>query len=214
MNFHSYPSVLLENVVNELSMLPSVGRKTALRLALYLLRQDEQQAAALGKAIVDFRHQVHYCSECHNISDTDRCAICSDSRRDHTTVCVVEHIGDVMAIENTQQYRGVYHVLGGIISPMNGISPSDLQIASLIERVAAGSVREVILALNADIESDTTCFYIYKKLSPHTVKLTTIARGIAVGDTLEYADEITLGRSIVNRVAFSLSSEIKTDELK
>lgn len=204
MTLQTYPSRLLESLVNELSKLPGIGRKTALRLALHILRSDAHQADALGEAIINFRHDVLHCSLCHNISDTNICSLCKNPKRDASVICVVEHIGDVMAIENTQQYNGLYHVLGGIISPMNGIGPNDLTIASLIERIATGEVREVILALNPDMESDTTSFYIYKKISGYSAKISTIARGIAIGDTLEYADEITLGRSIVHRVAFSV----------
>lgn len=198
----TYPSTLLENVVNELAKLPSVGRKTALRLALHLLRCDMNEAQALGEAIIDFRRNVHYCHVCHNISDTDVCAICANPHRDHNIVCVVENVGDVMAIENTGQYNGLYHVLGGVISPMDGIGPGDLQIASLLQRVKAGGIHEVILALNPNMEGDTTAFYIFRKLEGAALNITTIARGIAVGDALEYADETTLGRSIVNRINF------------
>ena len=182
-----YPSQLLEDAVCEFSQLPGIGRKTALRLVLHLLRRNE----------------IKYCRCCHNISDTELCPICSDPHRDTTTVCVVENIQDVMAIENTQQYRGLYHVLGGVISPMDGIGPGDLEIDSLVERVAGGSVKEVIFALASTMEGDTTNFYISRRLSSTGVKLSVIARGIAVGDELEYADEVTLGRSILNRTPFA-----------
>ena len=197
-----YPSILLENAVSEFSKLPGIGRKTALRLVLHLLRQEPETALALSGALATLRTEIQYCRECHNICDSDLCGICGDHSRDKSIVCVVENVKEVLAIENTAQFRGVYHVLGGIISPMDGISPSDLEIGSLIERVKAGTVREVILALSTTMEGDTTNFYIYKKLLPHEVKITTIARGVSVGDELEYTDEITLGRSILNRVAF------------
>ncbi|KAB2826772.1 MAG: recombination mediator RecR [Bacteroidales bacterium] len=205
MSHQHYPSSLLENAVNEFSRLPGIGRKTALRLALHLLRQPETEAEKFGNAVIQLRKEIHYCTVCHNISDTDICQICAHPGRDASTVCVVENIRDVMSIENTQQFRGLYHVLGGIISPMDGIGPSDLQIASLVERVRAGGVKEVILALSTTMEGDTTNFYLFRKLAPFEVKVTTIARGVAVGDELEYADEVTLGRSILNRVEFSNS---------
>ena len=197
-----YPSILLENAVSEFSKLPGIGRKTALRLVLHLLRQEPETALALSGALATLRTEIQYCRECHNICDSDLCGICGDHSRDKSIVCVVENVKEVLAIENTAQFRGVYHVLGGIISPMDGISPSDLEIGSLVERVKAGTVREVILALSTTMEGDTTNFYIYKKLLPFEVKITTIARGVSVGDELEYTDEITLGRSILNRVAF------------
>ena len=205
MSHQHYPSSLLENAVNEFSRLPGIGRKTALRLALHLLRQPETEAEKFGNAVIQLRKEIHYCTVCHNISDTDICQICAHPGRDASTVCVVENIRDVMSIENTQQFRGLYHVLGGIISPMDGIGPSDLQIASLVERVRAVGVKEVILALSTTMEGDTTNFYLFRKLAPFEVKVTTIARGVAVGDELEYADEVTLGRSILNRVEFSNS---------
>ena len=205
MSHQHYPSSLLENAVNEFSRLPGIGRKTALRLALHLLRQPETEAEKFGNAVIQLRKEIHYCTVCHNISDTDICQICAHPGRDASTVCVVENIRDVMSIENTQQFRGLYHVLGGIISPMDGVGPSDLQIASLVERVRAGGVKEVILALSTTMEGDTTNFYLFRKLAPFEVKVTTIARGVAVGDELEYADEVTLGRSILNRVEFSNS---------
>lgn len=198
-----YPSTLLERAVGEFAKLPGVGRKTAMRLVLHLLRQDAATVEAFGNAIVRLKHEVKYCRVCHNISDTDTCQICSNPRRDASTVCVVENIRDVMAVEATQQFRGLYHVLGGVISPMDGIGPGDLQIESLVERVKAGGINEVILALSTTMEGDTTNFYIYRKLEPIGVKLSIIARGISVGDELEYADEVTLGRSIMNRVEFT-----------
>lgn len=198
----SYPSVLLEEAVNEFSKLPGIGKKTALRLVLHLLRQTENQVTCFGSAVIRLKQEVHYCASCHNISDTDLCNICADERRDHRLVCVVENVREVMAVENTGQYTGVYHVLGGLISPMDGVGPSDLQIETLVERVRRGEVNEVLLAFSATMEGDTTAFYLYRKLSGFDLKITTIARGIAVGDELEYADEITLGRSIVNRIDF------------
>lgn len=194
-----YPSRLLEKAVGEFSTLPGVGRKTALRLVLHLLRQPVERADLLSEAIHKVRHEIKYCKVCHNISDTEVCSICSDARRDVSTICVVENIQDVMAIENTQQYNGVYHVLGGVISPMDSIGPGDLEIDSLIQRVEAGGVKEVILALASTMEGDTTNFYISRRLQPTGVKLSVIARGISVGDELEYTDEVTLGRSIINR---------------
>ncbi len=202
-----YPSVLLEQAVNELSKLPTVGRKSALRLALHLLKQDENEVENFANAVLRLRREVKRCSICHNISDSDVCQICADPSRKTAQICVVESIRDVMAIENTQQFAGLYHVLGGIISPMNGIGPADLEIASLIDRVAAGGIDEVILALSPNMEGDTTAFYIYRKLADYDVAVTTIARGVAVGDELEFADEVTLGRSIRNRVAFASIKE-------
>ena len=199
----TYPSELLERAVGALSKLPAVGRKSALRLALHLLKQDEAEVTELAEALVRLRTEIKHCAVCHNISDTDVCRICSDASRKAAQICVVENVRDVMAIENTQQYNGLYHVLGGIISPMNGIGPADLEIASLVERVANGGVAEVILALSPNMEGDTTAFYIFRKLADYDVKITTIARGVAVGDELEFADEVTLGRSIRNRVAFA-----------
>lgn len=198
-----YPSVLLEKAVNEFAKLPGVGRKTAMRLVLHLLRQDTATVEAFGNAIVTLKHEVKYCKVCHNISDTETCRICSDPGRDDSVVCVVENIRDVMAVEATQQYKGLYHVLGGVISPMDGIGPADLEIDSLVNRVKEGDIKEVILALSTTMEGDTTNFYIYRKLEKLEVKLSIIARGISVGDELEYADEVTLGRSIVNRTPFN-----------
>lgn len=198
-----YPSTLLEKAVGEFAKLPGIGRKTAMRLVLHLLRQETSTVEAFGSAVVRLKHEVKYCRVCHNISDTDTCQICSNPQRDASTVCVVENIRDVMAVENTQQYKGLYHVLGGVISPMDGIGPSDLQIDSLVERVKSGVVKEVILALSSTMEGDTTDFFIFRKLAPYDVKITMIARGISIGDELEYTDEVTLGRSIVNRLPFT-----------
>lgn len=197
-----YLSQLLERAVQEFSKLPGVGRKTALRLVLHLLRQEDQDVQAFVEAVSRLKHDVCYCKTCHNISDAERCPICADPRRDATTVCVVENIQDVMAVENTQQYQGLYHVLGGVISPMDGIGPSDLEIDSLVKRVEEGGVREVILALSPTMEGDTTNFYIFRKLAPYDVSISIIARGVSVGNELEYTDEVTLGRSIVNRTPF------------
>lgn len=197
-----YPSLLLEKAVNEFSQLPGIGRKTALRLVLHLLRQSTTQVDDFSHAMVEMKHNIKHCKVCHNISDTDVCPICSDARRDTTVVCVVENIQDVMAIENTQQFNGLYHVLGGIISPMDGIGPNNLEIESLVERVRSGEIKEIILALASTMEGDTTNFYISRKLKEFDVKLSVIARGISVGDELEYTDEVTLGRSIINRTPF------------
>ena len=202
-----YPSQLLEKAVSEFSKLPGIGRKTALRLVLWMLRQDAEDVAQFAEAVSQLKREVKYCSTCHNISDTDTCPICSDTRRDATTVCVVESVQDVMAIENTQQYHGRYHVLGGIISPMDGIGPGDIEIDSLVKRVAEGGIQEVILALSSTMEGDTTNFYISRKLEGTGVKLSIIARGISVGDELEYTDEVTLGRSILNRTPFDGKSQ-------
>lgn len=199
-----FASRLLEEAVTELSRLPGIGRKTALRLALHLLRADEQVGVALGQSIINMRRGVRYCTVCHNISETDVCPICGDMRRDRSTVCVVENVKDVMSFENTGQYSGVYHVLGGIIAPMDGIGPEALEIDSLVERVASGEVREVILALSATMEGETTNYYIYRRLAPYTdVRITQLARGVSVGNEIEYTDEITLGRSLLNRTLFS-----------
>ncbi len=197
-----YSSQLLERAVEEFAKLPGVGRKTALRLVLYLLRQDSQEVELFAETMRKMKHEIKYCRHCHNISDTDVCPICADKRRDTATICVVENIRDVMAVENTQQYCGVYHVLGGIISPMDGIGPGDIEIDSLVERVKGGEVKEVILALSSTMEGDTTNFYISRKLAGCDVKISVIARGISVGDELEYTDEVTLGRSILNRTPF------------
>jgi len=197
-----YPSQLLEKAVSEFSKLPGIGRKTALRLVLWMLRQEDADVEQFAEAVSRLKREVRYCRVCHNISDSEVCPICSDPRRDASSVCVVENIQDVMAIENTQQYHGLYHVLGGIISPMDGIGPSDIEIDSLIERASSGDVQEVILALSPTMEGDTTNFYLYRKLAPTGVKVSVIARGIAVGNELEYTDEVTLGRSILNRTLF------------
>ena len=203
-----YPSELLEKAVNEFSKLPGIGRKTALRLVLHLLRQDDQHVENFAEAISTLKKEVKYCSSCHNISDSEICNICSDTSRNSSIVCVVENIKDVMAIENTVQYKGQYHVLGGIISPIDGIGPSDVEIESLIERVKAKEVKEVIMALSATMEGDTTNFYIYRKLEPLNVKVSIIARGVSVGNEIEYTDEVTLGRSILNRTPFDESYKL------
>ena len=203
MNDEQYPSQLLQNAVDEFSKLPGIGRKTALRLVLNMLRRDEEDVNRFANAVIKLRSEVRYCNVCHNISDTETCQICSNPARDKTTICVVETVKDVMSVENTQQYRGLYHVLGGVISPMVGIGPNDLEIESLVKRVSDGGIKEVILALSPTMEGDTTNFFLFKKLSGFDVKITTIARGVAVGDELQYADEVTLGRSIMNRVDFT-----------
>jgi recombination protein RecR len=197
-----FASTLLENAVTELSRLPGVGRKTALRLALHLLRQDVGTSEALGNSIIDMRRGIRYCRVCHNISETDVCPLCSDPLRDSSTICVVETVKDVMSIENTGQFRGLYHVLGGVISPMDGIGPDQLEIDSLVERVKAGGINEIILALSATMEGETTDFYIYRKLGTLPVEITQLARGVSVGNEIEYTDEITLGRSLINRTPF------------
>lgn len=196
------PSVLLEEAVNEFSKLPGVGKKTALRLVLYLLRQPADSVEKFGNSLIKLKNEVKYCRVCHNLSDTDICNVCSDTKRDTTRICVVENIREVMAVENTGQYNGVYHVLGGLISPMDGIGPASLNIESLVARIDSDGVKEIIFALPATMEGDTTSFYIYRKISDKEVNITTIARGISVGDELEYADEITLGRSILNRIIY------------
>lgn len=199
-----YPSALLERAVGEFAKLPGIGRKTALRLVLHTLRQSDEEVDRFVEAVSRMKKEVKYCKVCHNISDTEVCSICSDPRRDETVICVVENIQDVMAIEATTLYHGLYHVLGGIISPMDGIAPSDLEIQSLVDRVAKGGINEVILALSSTMEGDTTNFYIARKLSPYkAVRLTVLARGLSVNDELQYTDEVTLGRSITNRVDFS-----------
>ncbi len=204
----SYPSVLLENAVNEFSKLPGIGRKTALRLVLHLLRQEDSFVEDFADALITLKREVNYCKSCFNISDTEICSICSDNLRDESVICVVENIREVMAIENTIQFKGLYHVLGGIISPIDGMGPSDIRIAELEERIKSGSIKEVILALSATMEGDTTNFYIYRKLQPYDIKVSIIARGVSVGDEIEYADEITLGRSIVNRTPFDSSYKL------
>ncbi|NLI36460.1 MAG: recombination protein RecR [Bacteroidales bacterium] len=198
-----YPSILLQHAIDEFAKLPGIGSKTALRLVLHLLKQDDQTVETFADAIRKLKKEVKYCKVCHNISDTETCRICSNPRRDASIICVVENIRDVMAIEDTLQFTGLYHVLGGVISPMDGIGPSDLQIASLVERVKTGNIREVILALSTTMEGETTNFYIYRQLEKLNTKISTIAKGVAVGDELIYTDELTLGRSIVNRVPFT-----------
>lgn len=205
MSIQQFSSTLLENAVNEFAKLPGIGRKTALRLVLHLLKQTEHEVEVFGNSVIQLRKEILYCDVCHNISDTPTCHICSNPARDKEIICVVENIKDVMSIENTQQFKGLYHVLGGIISPMDGIGPSDLEIESLVTRVSENDVKEVLLALSTTMEGDTTNFYIFRKLAASNVKITTIARGIAIGDELEYADEVTLGRSILNRVEFTNS---------
>lgn len=201
----TYPSKLVERAVEQLSSLPGIGRKSALRLALHLLAQPAQRTRNFADALVAMRDGIIYCKQCHNISDTELCPICSSPNRDHSTVCVVQHVGDVLAIENTGQYRGVYHVLGGVISPIDGIGPEDLRIEELISRVASTEVHEVILALGTTMEGDTTNFFIHRSLQNYDVQISVIARGIAIGDEIEYADEVTLGRSILSRTNFDQS---------
>lgn len=197
-----FASTLLDNAVTELSRLPGVGRKTALRLALHLLRQDVSVATALGQSIIDLRQGIRYCRECHNISESELCPVCADPMRDRSTLCVVENVKDVMAFENTRQYAGLYHVLGGLVSPMDGIGPEQLEIDSLVARVSAGGVNEVIIALSPTMDGETTAYYIYRRLRGTGVKVTQLARGVAVGNELEYTDELTLGRSLMNRTPF------------
>lgn len=198
----SYNSQLLDNAVAELGKLPGIGRKTALRLALHLLRQDENEVTALGESIINMRKQIRYCKTCHNISDKETCDICADTSRDRSIICVVENIKDLLSVESTREHHGLYHVLGGVISPLEGVSPSDLEINSLVERVATGDIREVILALSPTMEGDTTNFYISRKLAPYDVEISMLARGVSIGNDLEYTDELTLGRSIINRVPY------------
>ena len=199
MSFTEFPSRLLENAVNEFASLPGIGRKTAFRLVMNLLRRDSEEIKRFGESIIKLHGEIHYCKICNNISDTEICNICNDEKREKTVICVVESIQDVMAIENTRQFKGLYHVLGGIISPIDGIGPSDLKIDSLEEKVKSGEVREVIFALSTTMEGDTTNYYLYKRLNKYNTILTTLARGVAIGDELEYTDEITLGRAINNR---------------
>ena len=199
-----FASSLLENAVSEFAKLPGIGRKTALRLVLYLLKQEPGQAEAFGETIVRLRREIGYCTVCHNISETPVCPICSNPGRDAATICVVENVKDVMSIENTHQHHGLYHVLGGLISPMDGVGPQDIEIDSLVARVAAGGIKEVILALSATLEGDTTNFYIFPRVAPYPdVRITILARGVSVGNEIEYTDELTLGRSILNRTLFS-----------
>lgn len=202
-----YPSVLLEQAVDELSRLPGIGRRTALRLALHLLREDEHRTRQLSESLMRMRQEIKYCKKCNSISDADLCRVCSNPMRDQHSICVVEDIRDVMAIENTAQYKGLYHVLGGIISPIDGVGPADLDIDKLVQRVRNEDITEVIFALSPTVEGDTTNFYIYKQISDTGVKVSSIARGIAIGDELEYADEVTLGRSITNRVPFHVGGQ-------
>jgi len=202
MSIDNFPSKLLENAVNEFAKLPGIGKKTALRLVLHLLKKEQDEVHRFSEAMTQLRDEVKHCQHCHNISDTEVCNICGNSSRDKGVVCVVESIRDVMSIENTQQYRGVYHVLGGIISPMDGIGPSDLEIDSLLKRVEEGGIREVIFALSTTMEGDSTNFYLFKKLKNSNIRITTLARGVSVGDELEFTDELTLGRSIVNRLLY------------
>ena len=201
----NYSSRLLERAVEEFSSLPGIGKKSALRLALHLLKQPKENIERFGKAFIDLRNEVKYCSVCNMITDDELCAVCSDPGRDASVICVVESIRDVLSIENTERYKGLYHVLGGIISPMDGVGPGDLPVAELIRRVKDGNVQEVILALSTSMEGDTTSFFLYKKLSDYPVKITTIARGVGFGDDLEYTDELTLGKSIENRQLFKLN---------
>jgi recombination protein RecR len=213
MTLHNYPSKLLEQAVREFAKLPGVGNKTALRLVLHLLKQPQEEVEIFGQTLIQLKNNIKYCKVCRNISDIETCQICSSPSRDRQTVCVVENINDVMSIENTQQYSGVYHVLGGIISPMEGVGPADLFINALEERVSSDNIKEIILALSTTMEGDTTNFYIYKRLNKYPLKITTLARGVAIGDELEYADEITLGRSIINRTPFiSTLSNNKQDK--
>ncbi|MBI5541289.1 MAG: recombination protein RecR [Bacteroidia bacterium] len=205
MNPSGYPSKLLEKAVNEFSKLPGIGQKTAFRLVMHLLKQGKLPVFEFATSLTTLADEIKYCKSCHNISDNDICEICSDGRRDNGLLCVVESVKDVMAIENTHQFKGVYHVLGGLISPMDGVGPSDLNISTLEEKAASGNFREIILALSTTMEGDTTNYYVYKKLSRFEVEITTIARGVAIGDELEYADEVTLGKSITNRVHFEMT---------
>ena len=205
---NNYPSILLANAVDQFASLPGVGRKTALRLVLHLLRQSDKDVDAFASALTSLKRDVHYCRLCHNVSDLEVCPICQSHSRDKHTLCVVENVQDVMSIENTGQYNGLYHVLGGIISPMDGVGPSDLEIDSLVARIQPEAIREVILALPTTMEGDTTNFYIYRRLqntnSPTPLRISQIARGVAIGNELEYTDEITLGRSIINRIDFKV----------
>lgn len=202
MHVDRFPSRLLENAVNEFAKLPGIGRKSALRLVLHLLKQDIQDVEIFGNSLIQLRSEIKHCKSCHNISDTDICNICSNPSRDPSLICVVENIKDVMSVENTHQFNGLYHVLGGIISPMDGIGPSDLEIESLVKRTEEGNIEEIILALSTTMEGDTTNFFIFRKLKNTKVKISTLARGVSIGDELEYTDEVTLGRSIVNRMNF------------
>ena len=202
---NQFSSKLVEEAVNEVAKLPGIGKRTALRLILHLLKKEEKDVLNLGNALIRLKKEIKYCKKCMNISDTDLCEICSDTKRDESIICVVEDIRDVMAIENTEQFKGYYHVLGGIISPLDGIGPNNLNVDSLIEKVNEGKIKEVFLALRATIEGDTTNFYIYKRLKNYDIQVSSLARGISVGDEIEYTDEITLGRSIINRVKYENS---------
>ena len=202
MSFTGYPSKLLENAVNEFASLPGIGRKTAFRLVMNLLRRNSDEVRRFGESLIKLHEEIHYCKTCHNISDTEICNICNDKNRDKTLICVVENIQDVLAVENTRQFKGLYHVLGGIISPIDGIGPAELKIDSLEEKVKSGEINEIIFALSTTMEGDTTNYYLYKRLNKYNVQLTMLARGVAIGDELEYTDEITLGRSILNRTPF------------
>ena len=204
MSFTEFPSKLLENAVNEFASLPGIGRKTAYRLVMNMLRRDAEEVKRFGETIIRLHEEIHYCKICNNISDTEICSICNDDKRERSLICVVENIQDVMAIENTRQYNGMYHVLGGIISPIDGIGPSDLKIDSLEAKVEKDGIKEIILALSTTMEGDTTNFYLYKKLSKYNTSITILARGVAVGDELEYTDEITLGRAINNRNSYHI----------
>lgn len=205
MNIQNFTSKLLESAVDEFAKLPGIGKKTALRLVLYLLNQNKEDVNHFGETIIKLRNEIKHCKSCNTISDTDICNICSNTSRDSSIICVVENARDVMSVENTHQFNGIYHVLGGIISPMDGIGPNDLKIDSLHKKISEGGVKELILALSTTMEGDTTNFYLFKKFRNYNVKITTLARGVAIGDELEYADEITLGRSIVNRTLFESS---------
>lgn len=205
MDANKFSSKLLEDAVEEFAKLPGIGKKTALRLILFLLNQDKEMVNNFGNTIIKLRNEIKYCKSCNTISDNDICNICSNKNRDRSIVCIVENSRDVISIENTHQYNGIYHVLGGIISPMDGIGPSDLNIQDLEKKILSGGIKEIILALSTTMEGDTTNFYIYKKFRNYNIKITTIARGIAIGDELEYADEITLGKSIANRILFQSS---------
>ncbi|GAB4289419.1 MAG: recombination mediator RecR [Marinilabiliales bacterium] len=202
MDIHTYPSKLLEKSIEEFAKLPGIGKRTALRHVLYLLKQDDDSIIKFGETLIELKEKIKFCKICYNISDSEVCNICSNSSRDKSLICVVEDISDLLAIENTHQYSGTYHVLGGVISPMDGIGPNDLNIETLIQRVDNGGINEIIFALRTTMEGDTTNFYIYKKLKDYNLKFTTIARGVAIGNELEYTDEITLGRSIINRIDF------------
>ena len=200
-----FSSKLIQDAVEQFTKLPGIGRRSAMRLALYLLKMDKDEVQSFGKAFIDLRDKINYCQECHNISDMDICELCSNASRESSILCVVEDIRDVIAIENTHQFKGKYHVLGGIISPMDGVGPADLNIESLVTKVAQGNIKEIIMALSTTMEGDTTNFYIFKQLKEYNIKMSVIARGISVGDELEYADEVTLGRSIVNRTPYENS---------